>query len=69
MKVPPKAFVEHDMKWVEAGAELEALLADDVPYGDLTTQALGIGDAPGALTLAARDAMVIAEVEPACGRA
>jgi molybdenum transport protein len=65
MKVPPKAFVEHDMKWVEAGAEFEALLADDVPYGDLTTQALGIGDSPGELTFAARDAMVVAEVESA----
>ena len=53
------------MKWVEAGAELEALLADDVPYGDLTTQALGIGDAPGEMTFAARDAMVVAEAESA----
>ncbi len=53
------------MKWVEAGTELEELLADDVPYGDLTTQALGIGDAPGELTFAARDAMVVAEVENA----
>jgi len=53
------------MKWVEAGAELEKLLADDVPYGDLTTQALGIGDASGELTFTARDAMVAAEVESA----
>jgi molybdenum transport protein len=53
------------MKWIEAGAELEELLADDVPYGDLTTQALGIGDAPGEITFAARDAMVAAEVESA----
>jgi molybdenum transport protein len=57
------------MKWVEAGAELEKHLAADVPYGDLTMQALGIGDSPGALTFAARDAMVVAEVEPACVRA
>ena len=45
--------------------ELEALIADDVPYGDLTTDAIGIGDTPGELTMAARDPMVAAEVESA----
>lgn len=46
-------------------SELEALLADDVPHGDLTTCALGIGAAPGVMTFSARGAMVLAEVESA----
>lgn len=45
--------------------ELEALLADDVPHGDLTTTALGIGKLPGVMTFSARGAMVLAEVESA----
>jgi molybdenum transport protein len=53
------------MKWVEARPELEKLLADDVPYGDLTTEAIGIGDAPGQRTFSARDPMVVAEAESA----
>jgi molybdenum transport protein len=53
------------MKWVEARPELEKLLSDDVPYGDLTTEAIGIGDAPGQMTFAARDPMVVAEAESA----
>lgn len=46
-------------------SELEALLADDVPYGDLTTSALGIGHLPGTMIFAARGPMVVAEVESA----
>ncbi len=46
-------------------SELEALLADDVPFGDLTTSALGIGQAPGVMTFSARGPMVAAEVESA----
>jgi molybdenum transport protein len=46
-------------------SELEALLADDVPFGDLTTSALGMGLLPGAMTFRARGAMVVAEVESA----
>lgn len=46
-------------------AELEALLLDDVPYGDLTTEALGIGDTPARMTFAARDPMAVALVEDA----
>jgi molybdenum transport protein len=46
-------------------AELEALLRDDVPHGDLTTMALGIGDEPAIMTFAARDAMIAALVEDA----
>jgi molybdenum transport protein len=45
--------------------ELEALLADDVPFGDLTTAALGIGRMPGLMTFNARGPMVVAEVESA----
>jgi molybdenum transport protein len=45
--------------------ELEALLQDDVPHGDLTTDALGIGDIPGAMQFAARDPMVVALAEDA----
>jgi len=45
--------------------ELEALLRDDVPNGDLTTESLGIAHAAGEMTLKARDAMVLAEVESA----
>lgn len=46
-------------------AELEQLLADDVPYGDLTTAALGIGAAPGLMQFKARDNMVLALAEDA----
>jgi molybdenum transport protein len=46
-------------------AELERLLADDVPYGDLTTDALGIGAAPGSMTFTVRDRMVLALAEDA----
>lgn len=46
-------------------ADLEALLADDVPHGDLTTEGLGIGDLTGEITFAARGPMVLAEAESA----
>ncbi len=45
--------------------ELEQLLADDVPYGDLTTDALGIGAADGLMEFTARDDMMLALVEDA----
>ena len=45
--------------------ELEALLEDDVPYGDLTTDALGIGAASGVMRFTARDALVLALAEDA----
>ena len=45
--------------------ELELLLADDVPFGDLTTDALGIGDFAGEMAFFARDPMVLAEAESA----
>ncbi|MBB5046740.1 molybdenum transport protein [Rhodopseudomonas rhenobacensis] len=46
-------------------AELERLLADDVPYGDLTTEALGIGAAWGQMQFFARDPMLLALAEDA----
>lgn len=46
-------------------SELEALLADDVPFGDLTTAALGIGQLSGVMTFNARGPMVAAEIESA----
>jgi molybdenum transport protein len=44
---------------------LERLLAEDVPYGDLTTDALRIGKERGRISFAARDAMVVAAIEEA----
>ena len=46
-------------------AELERLLAEDAPFGDLTTDALGIGEAPGSIGFAARQRMVVAAIEDA----
>jgi molybdenum transport protein len=53
------------MPTVASRAELEGLLADDVPYGDLTTDALGIGAVSGMMQFTARDPMVLALVEDA----
>ena len=44
---------------------LDRLLAEDVPCGDLTTHALGIGGKPGRMRFAARSAMVACCVEDA----
>jgi molybdenum transport protein len=44
---------------------LLSLLADDVPYGDLTTRTLGIGTQPAQLTFAARQSMTVAATEEA----
>ncbi|WP_420132364.1 ModD protein [Rhodopseudomonas sp.] len=46
-------------------ADLERLLYDDVPYGDLTTEALGIGGLAGVMEFTARDPMVLALAEDA----
>lgn len=63
----PSALVPSWPLWpaptVASRAELEALLADDVPYGDLTTEALGIGAVSGSMQFTARDAMVLALAE------
>lgn len=53
------------MPTIASRAELEALLLDDVPYGDLTTAALGIGAVPGSMQFTARDSMVLALAEDA----
>lgn len=54
-----------DLQTAATRTELEALLAADVPYGDLTTEALGIRDQPGTMTFAAREPMVLALAEDA----
>ena len=46
-------------------AELEELLLDDVPHGDLTTEALGIGAVPATMRFTARDVMVASPVNDA----
>ena len=53
------------MRTAASRAELEELLADDVPYGDLTTDALGIGAVSGSMQFTARDTMVLALAEDA----
>lgn len=47
--------------------ELERLLAEDVPWGDLTTAALGIADRPAVMTFTARADMVVAGIAVAKG--
>ncbi|MDD4880774.1 MAG: ModD protein [Gallionellaceae bacterium] len=44
---------------------LARLLAEDAPYGDLTTDQIGIGDHPAALTFSARTAMTVCGTEEA----
>lgn len=41
-------------------SQLQSWLAEDAPFGDLTTSAMGIGAEPGRLSFAARAAMVLA---------
>ncbi len=43
-----------------AREKLERLLFDDAPYGDLTTELLGVGAQPGVMNFSARNAMVLA---------
>src|SRR6266581_42587 len=66
---PPPAIVPSTPHWpaptIASRAELEGLLADDVPYGDLTTDALGIGTVSGTMQFTARDPMVLALAEDA----
>jgi molybdenum transport protein len=50
---------------VAGRAELERLLADDTPYGDLTTDALEIGAIRGEMRFTARDALTLALAEDA----
>lgn len=46
-------------------AALAQWLAEDVPYGDLTTEHLGIGDKPATLTFEARGRMTVCGTEEA----
>lgn len=46
-------------------AELLALLREDVPYGDLTTEALGVGDVEGSISFIGRRGMVACGTEEA----
>ncbi len=45
---------------------LQALLQDDVPFGDLTTHSLGIGTPMAQLAFKARQAMTVCATEEAC---
>jgi molybdenum transport protein len=58
-------FAENEMEPVQSRSELEKLVADDAPYGDLTTRALGIDRIPGRMDFCARDSMIVAEAESA----
>jgi molybdenum transport protein len=44
---------------------IAALLAEDIPYGDLTTRSLDLGPRPGTIAFAARDDMVACCTEEA----
>ncbi len=46
-------------------AEIDRWLVEDVPFGDLTTHALGIGERPGRMTFQARETLVVAASEEA----
>ena len=46
-------------------ARLAAMLAEDAPYGDLTTQGTGIGGKPGRAAFLARSTMTVALAEEA----
>lgn len=53
------------MPYTLSDARLAAMLAEDVPYGDITTLGLGIGEAPGRATFVTRAGMTAACVEEA----
>ena len=50
---------------VLSDAELTALLRDDAPFGDLTTETLGIGQARGQMVFRARVPLIVCAVEEA----
>jgi molybdenum transport protein len=58
-------FAEIPMTSAASRTELEQLVADDTPYGDLTTYALGIDNIPGRMAFLARGGMIVAEAESA----
>lgn len=53
------------MHWFLSEAEIDHLIREDAPAGDLTTACLGIGTAAGRMALSARDPMCLAGVEVA----
>lgn len=48
-----------------SAAEIQRLIAEDAPYGDLTTQSMPIGESAGTLSFAARADMTLAASEEA----
>lgn len=57
--------ISRPMPTAATRSELERLLEDDAPYGDLTTEALGLAGREGVMRFTARDPMVVALVEDA----
>ncbi len=55
------------MRLTPTRAELDALLAEDAPHGDLTTEALGLAHLAAAMRFSARGDMVVAGIEIAAG--
>jgi molybdenum transport protein len=58
-------FAEKPMTSAASRTELEQLVADDTPFGDLTTYSLGIDHIPGQMEFLARGSMIVAEAESA----
>jgi molybdenum transport protein len=53
------------MRTALSSADIDRLYEEDVPYGDLTTRALGFGSSPAKLSLRARSAMLVCGTEDA----
>ena len=51
---------------VMADARIDALIAEDVPYIDLTTELLGIGKNQGRMTYVTREDCVVAGTDANC---
>lgn len=63
--MPEKTSKLSASAWLMPTAELDRLIFEDAPAGDLTTEALNIGHAPAELVLDTRQPMVLAGVEVA----
>lgn len=46
-------------------AEIDRLIEDDLPYGDLTTRLLALGDQPGGISFTARDPQTVSGIDEA----
>jgi len=53
------------MDYCLTDSEIESLIAEDVPYGDLTTHLLGIGQLPGRIIFATREETTLCGTEEA----